>query len=128
MGSPSHYALDLVRTCERYAVDGAQALKAKKVQMDERAYEEVQVFKDQCKIARDTGKEILEELLANRKAGKGADELCTRAFPKDVAMWIREKDCHPVIWNTVKEEYQFASELHANAATETLKSTSQSTP
>ena len=128
MGSPSHYALDLVRTCERYAVDGAQALKAKKVQMEKRAREEVQVFKDQCKIAGDTGKEILEELLAHRKAGKGANRLCTAAFPKDVAMWIREKDCHPVIWNTVREEYQFASELHARVASKILSGPPQSSP
>ena len=43
-------------------------------------------------------------------------------------MWIRERGYHPVIWHTAKREYQFASELHANAATEILKSTSQSTP
>ena len=120
-------ALDLVRTCQRYAAVGEQALKAKKERMEKRAREEVQVFKDQCKVAGDTGKEILKELLANWQAGKGADRLCTAAFPKDVAMWIREKDCHPVIWHTVTEEYQFASDRHAIVATETLNSTSQST-
>mmetsp|Transcript_22920 Transcript_22920/g.47148 ORF Transcript_22920/g.47148 Transcript_22920/m.47148 type:complete len:439 (-) Transcript_22920:18-1334(-) len=120
-------ALDLVHTCQRYAAVGEQALKAKNERMEKRAREEVQVFKDQCKVAGDTGKEILKELLANWQAGKGADRLCTAAFPKDVAMWIREKDCHPVIWHTVREEYQFASDRHAKVATETLNSTSQST-
>ena len=84
--------------------------------MEKRASEEVQVFKYQCKIDGDTGKDILKELLANRKAGKGAARLCTPASPKKVAMWIREENCHPVIWHTVKEEYQFASELHAQVA------------
>eukprot|EP00439_Symbiodinium_sp_Y106_P009525 s12819_g1.t1 len=121
-------AMDLVRTCQRYAEVGEEALQAKKADMDKKARKEVLRFKDQCKIAGDTGKEILAELLANRQAGKGADELCTPASPKDVAMWIRERGYHPVIWHTVKREYQFASELHANAATEILKSTSQSTP
>ena len=125
--SGGYNALDLVRTCQRYAAVGEQALKAKNEWMEKRAREEVQVFKDQCKVAGDTGKEILKELLANWQAGKGADRLCTAAFPKDVAMWIREKDCHPVIWHTVREEYQFASDRHAKVATETLNSTSQST-
>ena len=120
-------AMDLADTCKRYAKVGEQALKAKKAEMEKNAREEVQVFKDHCKVAGDTGKEILQKLLDNRKAGKGADRLCTAAFPKDVTMWIREKGCHPVIWHTKDREYQFASELHANAATEILK-TSQSTP
>ena len=51
---------------------GEQALKAKNERMEKRAREKVQVFKDQCKVAGDTGKEILKELLANRQAGKGA--------------------------------------------------------
>ena len=121
-------AMDLVRTCQRYAKVGEEALQAKKADMDKKARKEVLRFKDQCKIAGDTGKEILGELLANRQAGQGADELCTAASPKDVAMWIRERGYHAVIWHTVKREYQFASELHANAATAILKSTSQSTP
>ena len=125
--SGGYNALDLVRTCQRYAAVGEQALKAKNERMEKRAREEVQVFRDQCKVAGDTGKEILKELLANRQAGKGADRLCTAAFPKDVAMWIREKDCHSVIWHTVREEYQFASDRHAKVATEILNSTSQST-
>ncbi|OLP95034.1 hypothetical protein AK812_SmicGene22840 [Symbiodinium microadriaticum] len=114
-------ALDLDLTCGDY--EGPATLAAKKEEMDKKARKEVLRFKDQCKIAGDTGKEILEELLANRQAGKGADELCTAASPKDVAMWIRERGYHSVIWHTVKQEYQFASELHANAATEILKST-----
>eukprot|EP00439_Symbiodinium_sp_Y106_P030576 s8283_g3.t1 len=120
-------ALDLVRTCQRYAAVGEQALKAKKERMEKRARKEVRRFREECKIAGDTGKEILEELLANRQAGKGADELCTRASPKKLAMWIREEDCNPVIWHTVREEYQFASDRHAKVATEILNSTSQST-
>ena len=96
--------------------------------MEKRASEEVQVFKYQCKIDGDTGKDILKELLANRKAGKGAARLCTPASPKKVAMWIREENCHPVIWHTVKEEYQFASELHAQVATQIFNSPPQSSP
>jgi len=114
-------AMDLVEACKI-------SVEAKKAEMEQKAREEVQVFKDQCKIAGDTGEEILERLLANRQAGKGAGRLCTAASPKKVAMWIREEGYHPVFWHTVKREYQFASELHANAATEILKSTSQSTP
>ena len=102
--------MDLVDACKI-------SVEAKKAEMDKKARKEVRRFKEECKIAGDTGKEILEELLANRKAGKGADELCTRASPKKVAMWIREEGYHPVIWHTVKREFQFASELHANAAT-----------
>jgi len=114
-------AMDLVEACKI-------SVEAKKAEMEQKAREEVQVFKDQCKIAGDTGEEILERLLANRQAGKGAGRLCTAASPKKVAMWIREEGCHPVIWHTTDREYKFASELHANAATEILKSTSQSTP
>ncbi|CAE7353608.1 unnamed protein product [Symbiodinium sp. CCMP2592] len=114
-------ALDLVDACDI-------SVEAKKAEMEQKARKEVLRFKDQCKIAGDTGKEILNKLLENRQAGEGAEELCTDASPKDVAMWIREKGYHAVIWHTVKREYQFASELHANAATEILKSTSQSTP
>ena len=114
-------ALDLVDAC-RISVE------AKKAEMEKRAREEVQVFKDQCKVAGDTGKEILNKLLANRQAGKGADRLCTAASPKDVAMWIREKNYHPVIWHTVKREYQFASELHAQVASKILSGPPQSSP
>eukprot|EP00439_Symbiodinium_sp_Y106_P081215 s2769_g20.t1 len=86
-------AMDLASTCQRCAKVGEEALQAKKADMDKKARKEalqakkadmdkkarkeVLRFKDQCKIAGDTGKEILEELLANRQAGKGADELCT---------------------------------------------------
>ena len=117
--------LDLVCTCERYAKVGKEALKAKKAQMEKRASEEVQVFKDQLKIGGDTGEEILKELAGS---GQGAGRLCTPASPKKVAMWIREEGCHPVIWHTVKEEYQFASELHAAAevATQIFNSPPQS--
>ena len=94
--------MDLVEACEI-------SVEAKKAKMEKRARKEVLRFKDQCKIAGDTGEEILKELLAKRKAGKGADELCTDASPKKVAMWIREEDCHPVIWHTEKLEYRFAS-------------------
>ena len=119
-----------MHTCERYAEVGEEALQAKKAEMEEMAQKEVQRFKDQCRIGGDTGQEILQKLVDNRKAGigQGAKELCTAASPKKVAMWIREEGYHPVFWHTVKREYQFASELHANAATAILKSTSQSTP
>ena len=91
------------------------------------AREEAQVFKDQCKIdGKETGKEILTELLANRK--KGAGRLCVSASPKKVAMWIREENCHPVIWHMMKREYQFASELHAEVATQIFNSQPQSSP
>ena len=118
-----------MRTCERYAGVGEEALQAKKAEMEEMAQKEVQRFKDQCRIGGDTGQEILQKLVDNRKAGigQGADELCTAASPKKVAMWSREEGYHAVIWHTVKREYQFASELHAKVATEILNSTSQST-
>ena len=110
-------ALELVDACERYAQDGEEALVAKKAEMEERAFEEVQRFKNQCQINEEkTGEQILTELLANKKASKGAGKLCVSADPKDVAMWIREKNHHPVIWHMVKREYQFASELHAQVA------------
>ena len=90
---------------------------AKKAEMEERAFEEVQRFKNQCQINEEkTGEQILTELLANKKESKGAGMLCVSADPKDVAMWIREKNHHPVIWHMVKREYQFASELHAQVA------------
>ena len=55
--------------------------------MEERARKEVLRFKEQCKInGEETGERILQELLANKKAGKGAGELCVSAFPKEVAM------------------------------------------
>ena len=121
-------ALELVDACERYAKDGEEALVAKKAEMEERARVEVQRFKNQCKVDGPTGHHILKKLRDNRDAnnGQGAEELCTAAFPKDVAVWIREKDCHPVIWHMVKREYQFASELHAQAAHEIVDRPPQS--
>ena len=98
--------------------------------MEKMAWQEVVCFKDQCKLRGDTGKDILKKLVDNWQAGvlEGADCLCTSAAQRDVALWIRENDCEPVIWHTVRREYQFASELHARVATEILNSNSQSTP
>ena len=97
--------------------------------MEEMARKEVLRFKEQCKInGEKTGEKILQELLANKKAGKGAGELCVSAFPKEVAMWVREKGCHPIIWHMVKREYQFASELRAQVATQIFNSPPQSSP
>ena len=93
------------------------------------ARKEVLRFKEQCKInGEKTGEEILQELLANKKAGKGAGELCVSADPKKVAVWIREENHHPIIWHMVKREYQFASELHAQVATKIFNSPPQSSP
>ena len=97
--------------------------------MEKRARKEVQRFKEQCNIASDyTGQKILQALVHNWKDGngQGAEELCTSASPKKVAMWIRDEGYHPVIWHMVKGEYQFASELHAKEATKILENRSQS--
>ena len=71
-------AMDLVRTCQRYAVDAKQAPKAQKADMEKRARKEViqGSVQDRCG---NTGKDTLKKLVANRKAGieKGAEELCT---------------------------------------------------
>ena len=97
--------------------------------MEERAFEEVLRFKEQCKISGEkTGEKILQELLANKKAGKGAGKLCVSADPKKVAMWISEEGHHPIIWHMVNREYQFASELHAQVATKIFNSPPQSSP
>ena len=94
--------------------------------MEKRAFEEVLRFKEQCKInGEKTGEKILQELLANKKAGKGAGKLCVSADPKKVAMWIGEEGHHPIIWHMVNEEYQFASELHAQVAHSHLHSSAQ---
>jgi len=128
-------ALDLVRTCERYAKVGEEALQAKKAERDKRARDEVETFWEECKFKTvdgitPAGENILKALL-QVNAGKVADVGLRAggcgAQPEDVAKWIREKKCHPVIWHTVTEEYQFASELHAKVASEILNSTSQST-
>ena len=110
--------MDLVDACERYV--GQASLNAKRAQMEKRAMTEVVRFK-QCKVDGNTGKEIFEELLKQKKLGKGAEELCTAASPKKVATWMRQSGCYPVIWHMVKEEYQFASELHAKAAAQIFK-------
>ena len=115
--------MELVDACDRYAKDG---LEAKKAEMKERAWEEVQVFKEQCKVhgETETGEQILTSLLANRDGSNGqkVGRLCTAASPEKVAMWIRAENCHPVIWHMVKREYQFASDLHAQAAHEIVNS------
>ncbi|OLP87269.1 hypothetical protein AK812_SmicGene31522, partial [Symbiodinium microadriaticum] len=67
-------AMDLVRTCQRYAVDAKQAPKAQKADMEKRARKEViqGSVQDRCG---NTGKDTLKKLVANRKAGieKGAE-------------------------------------------------------
>ena len=55
VGSPSHPFRRLQRagsglTCQRCAEVGQKALDAKKAEMEKRTFEEVQVFKYQCKI------------------------------------------------------------------------------
>lgn len=87
--------------------------------MEETAPDEVEVFKEQCKIGgSDTGSEILEELLKQKKLQKAAKRRCTAASPKKVAMWIRKEECHPGDLDMVKREYQFAPELRARLAAE----------
>ena len=128
--SGGYNALDLVRTCERYAKVGEEALQAKKAERDKRARDEVETFWEECKFKTvdgitPAGENILKALL-QVNAGKVADVGLRAggcgAQPEDVAKWIREKKCHPVIWHTVTEEYQFASELHAKVASEILNS------
>ncbi|CAE7335326.1 unnamed protein product [Symbiodinium sp. CCMP2592] len=129
-------AMDLASTCERYAKVGAQALKAKKADMKKNAYNDVEIFLRDCKFQTvdgitTAGKNILNALLSQKSAGgPSVGEFAggSGVLARDVAMWMREKGRHPVIWHTKDREYQFASELHANAATEILKRTSQSTP
>ena len=67
--------------------------------------------------SRTAGDNILNALLQNQKGGPAVGKLAggSGALPGDVAMWIREKDCQPVIWHTERDEYQFASELHAKS-------------
>ena len=67
--SGGYNALDLVRTCEKYR--GPGTLAAKKAEMKERAWEEVQVFKEQCKVDGQTGEQILRSLLNNRDGSNG---------------------------------------------------------
>ena len=76
--SGGYNALDLVRTCERYAKVGEEALQAKKAERDKRARDEVQV-PSRTNARSSTvdgitpaGENILKELLAaTGKAGKG---------------------------------------------------------
>ena len=91
--------------------------------MEKRASEDVETFLMDCEFKTvrgitPAGANILKALLQNRTGGGAVGKLAggSGAPPKDVAKWIREEDCHPVIWHTVKREYQFASELHADIA------------
>ena len=125
--------MDLASTCERYAEVGEKALTAKQAEMEKKACEEVEMFLRDCKFKNDitlAGKNILNALLQHRAGGPAVGKLAggSGALPKDVARWIRENDCHPVIWHTVNEEYQFASELHAREASKILNSPPQSSP
>ena len=123
MGSPSHYALDLVQTCERYAEVGEEALQAKKAEMEEMSNADVETFLRECEFKTlrgitPAGANILKALLQNRAGGGTVGKLAggSGAQPKDVAKWIRERDAHAVIWHIQDKKYQFASELHAKAA------------
>ena len=91
--------------------------------MEETACEDVETFLMDCKFKTvdgitPAGANILKALLQNRAGGGAVGKLAggSGALPKAVAKWIREEDSHPVIWHTVKREYQFASELHADIA------------
>ena len=112
-----------MRTCERYAEVGEEALQAKKAEMEETAYEDVETFLRDCKFKTvdgitPAGANILKALLQNRAGGGAAGKLAggSGALPKDVAKWIRERDAHAVIWHIQDKKYQFASELHAKIA------------
>eukprot|EP00439_Symbiodinium_sp_Y106_P063652 s5498_g9.t2 len=116
-------ALDLVRTCERYAKVGEEALQAKKAEMEKRAGEDVETFLRDCKFKTvdgitPAGANILKVLLQNRAGGGAAGKLAggSGALPKDVAKWIRERGAHAVTWHIQEDKYQFASELHAKIA------------
>lgn len=112
-----------MRTCERYAEVGEEALQAKKAEMEETAYEDVETFLRDCEFKTvrgitPAGANILKALLQNRAGGGAAGKLAggSGALPKDVAKWIRERDAHAVIWHIQDKKYQFASELHAKIA------------
>ena len=96
--SGGYNALDLVRTCERYAKVGEEALQAKKAEMEKRAGEDVETFLRDCKFKTvdgitPAGANILKVLLQNRAGGGAAGKLAggSGALPKDVAKWIRER-------------------------------------
>ena len=54
---------------------------------------------------------------ARNSAGKGI-------VPKMVAGLIRERGAHAVVWHPTRKRYQFASDFHASAAIELLRSQS----
>ena len=110
--------MDLVDACKI-------SVEAKKAEMEKNAYNDVEIFLRDCKFQTvegitPAGANILNALLSQKSAGgPPVGELAggSGVLPRDVAMWMREKGRHPVIWHTKDQEYQFASELHANAAT-----------
>ena len=112
-----------MRTCERYAEVGEEALQAKKADMEEMACEDVETFLWDCKFKTvdgitPAGANILKALLQNRAGGGAVGKRAggSGALPKDVAKWIRERGAHAVIWHIQDKKYQFASELHAKIA------------
>ena len=112
-----------MRTCERYAEVGEEALQAKKAEMEETAYEDVETFLRDCEFKTvsgitPAGANILKALLQNRAGGGAVGKLAggSGVLPKDVAKWIRERGAHAVIWHIQDKKYQFASELHAKIA------------
>ena len=112
-----------MRTCERYAEVGEEALQAKKADMEEMACEDVETFLRDCKFKTvdgitPAGANILKALLQNRAGGGAVGKRAggSGALPKDVEKWIRERGAYAVIWHIQDKKYQFASELHAKIA------------
>ena len=73
------------------------------------------------------GSNLLTELAnSKQRGGDGADENSAGEgiVPKMLAGLIRERGAHAVVWHPTQKRYQFASDFHASAAIELLRSRS----
>ena len=73
------------------------------------------------------GRNVLTKLAnSKQRGGDGAAERSAGQgiVPKMVVGLIRERGAHAVVWHPIQNRYQFASDFHASAAIELLRSQS----
>ena len=121
---------DLTESCKE--MDAGKTLQELKQETEAFAKTEVRRFLDLMVKAVDgsvirIGSNLLTELAnSKQRGGDGAAEYAAGEgiVPKMLAELIRERGAHAVVWHPTQKRYQFASDFHASAAIELLRSRS----
>ncbi|CAE7210166.1 unnamed protein product [Symbiodinium pilosum] len=121
---------DLTASCKEMVA--GKTLQELKQETEAAAEREVKRFLDlEVEVAGgrviSIGRNVLTKLAnSKQRGGDGAAERSAGQgiVPKMVAGLIRERGAHAVVWHPIQKRYQFASDFHASAAIELLRSQS----